>query len=431
MPNDCISIIAEHEDRFQGKYTHITTIKPEIPATIRQDITRNISTIILDFQDELAYAAESWPTTNNWTSVVLYNMMLRTVALLSGRAFVGLPLCRNEGWLQASMGYTVDCISIRDQLHTWNPILRPIIGPFLPGVRSVRGHLRFAADLMAPLITQVLQQDISRGNQDVGGYESGKSEVRSTFISWLLRHLSEELRTPERVGLDQMLVSFAAIHTTTMALTKVVWELAKRPEYIEPLRAEIHEVLGNRWSEACSGASFVDKEALSKLSKLDSFIKEVQRWCPSSFVTPSRRVMKPIKLSNDIQLPKGTSIAFPAHAIHMSETTAKLSPKTSSEVVNLSPRLFDGFRYSKLRSIKGQESQHQAATTGFDYLVFSHGKHACPGRFFAVYEIKIILMELLTNYDFRLEDGKPGPEFVGIGTETRLDTKACLKMRKR
>uniref|UniRef100_A0A0D2Y390 Uncharacterized protein n=1 Tax=Fusarium oxysporum (strain Fo5176) TaxID=660025 RepID=A0A0D2Y390_FUSOF len=29
-----------------------------------------------------------------------------------------------------------------------------------------------------------------------------------------------------------------------MALTKVIWELAKQPEYIEPLRAEMHDVFG-------------------------------------------------------------------------------------------------------------------------------------------------------------------------------------------
>ncbi|CAG1989479.1 unnamed protein product [Fusarium graminearum] len=77
------------------------------------------------------------------------------------------------------------------------------------------------------------------------------------------------------------------------------------------------------------------------------------------------------------------------------------------------------------------ESQYQAATTSPDYLIFNYGKHACLGRFFAICEIKMILIELLIKYDFRLEDGKPGPELVCIGIETRLDTKACLEIRRR
>jgi hypothetical protein len=297
MPNEGISIITEHEDKFQGKYTHITTIRPEIPATIRQDVTRNMPSIILDFQVELAYASEQWPRTSNWTSIPLYEMMLKTVALLSGRAFVGLPLCRDQAWLQASIGYTVDCISIRDQLHTWSPILRPLVGTFLPSVRSVRRHLRFAATIMAPLISQALQEDVQQPQTDA--LPTDQTEGRGTFISWLLRHLPEELRTPEQVGLDQMLVSFAAIHTTSkryepqcslpvsdlvpltaMALTKVIWELAKRPEYVEPLRAEMHDVFG---PEVGTTAICINKDALSRLQKLDGFIREVQRWCPSTF----------------------------------------------------------------------------------------------------------------------------------------------------
>ncbi|KAI6774711.1 hypothetical protein HG530_001469 [Fusarium avenaceum] len=278
MPNESISIIAEHEDKFQGKYTHITTIKPEIPATIRRELTRNMPNIILDLLDELVYASEQWPRTGNWTSVPLYEMMLRTVALLSGRAFVGLPLCRNQGWLQASIGYTVQCVSIRDQLYNWSPVLRPIIGPFLPSVRSVRRHLRFAAEIMAPLISQALQEDQKQHQADAPLADQNKG--RGTFISWLLHHLPEELRTPEQVGLDQMLVSFAAIHTTSMALTKVVWELIKRPEYIEPLRAEMHDVFG---PDASTTEISINKQSLSRLHKLDSFIREVQRWCPSTF----------------------------------------------------------------------------------------------------------------------------------------------------
>ncbi|KAF4956798.1 hypothetical protein FGADI_3580 [Fusarium gaditjirri] len=424
MPNDCISIIAEHEDRFQGKYTHITTIRPEIPATIRQDLTRNMPNIILDFQNELAYASKQWPKTSNWTSVPLYEMMLRTVALLSGRAFVGLPLCRDQDWLQASIGYTVDCISIRDQLHTWSPILRPFIGPLLPSVRSVRRHLRFAARIMAPMISQVLQD----GKQvQTDALPADQIECKGTFISWLLRHLPEGLRTPEQVGLDQMLVSFAAIHTTitqtAMALTKVVWELAKRPEYIEPLRAEMHHVLG---SEADIRASRVGKDALYKLQKLDSFIKEVQRWCPSSFgkfrtrirvdevlttcsshskqtrhevndtikwyYVTERDFYRVSRSCNPVQFSLPHSVVPYSLSDSMSEKTPTFSPDFSSELVNPSPQIFDGFRYSNLRSIKGQESHHQAATTGPDYLVFNHGKHACPGRFFAIYsDITIVL----------------------------------------
>jgi gliotoxin biosynthesis cytochrome P450 monooxygenase len=52
----------------------------------------------------------------------------------------------------------------------------------------------------------------------------------------------------------------------------------------------------------------------------------------------------------------------------------------------------------------GKDNRHQFATAASDSLVFGYGNHTCPGRFFASNEIKIILVELLMNWDFRLKD---------------------------
>lgn len=53
--------------------------------------------------------------------------------------------------------------------------------------------------------------------------------------------------------------------------------------------------------------------------------------------------------------------------------------------------------------------KHQAATTGPDAFNFGHGPNACPGRFFAVYMIKCIMIEFLLNYDIRLRSGATRP----------------------
>lgn len=36
---------------------------------------------------------------------------------------------------------------------------------------------------------------------------------------------------------------------------------------------------------------------------------------------------------------------------------------------------------------------------------FGYGRHACPGRFFAANEIKLILARILVDYDIRMPDG--------------------------
>jgi len=51
-------------------------------------------------------------------------------------------------------------------------------------------------------------------------------------------------------------------------------------------------------------------------------------------------------------------------------------------------------------------------STSAQFLPFSHGRHACPGRFFAAAEIKIMLAYMLRTYDMKLVDGVRPPDVV-------------------
>lgn len=39
-------------------------------------------------------------------------------------------------------------------------------------------------------------------------------------------------------------------------------------------------------------------------------------------------------------------------------------------------------------------------------LNFGYGRHACPGRFFATNEIKMVLARLILEYDIKMPDGQ-------------------------
>jgi cytochrome P450 len=64
-------------------------------------------------------------------------------------------------------------------------------------------------------------------------------------------------------------------------------------------------------------------------------------------------------------------------------------------------------------------------------LNFGHGNHACPGRFFASNEIKIVLIELLRNWDFRFLERKGRPENVLRGLVCGPDTKGMMELRRK
>lgn len=41
------------------------------------------------------------------------------------------------------------------------------------------------------------------------------------------------------------------------------------------------------------------------------------------------------------------------------------------------------------------------------FLAWGHGRHACPGRFFATYLMKIMLAHVLVHYDVKAHGPKP------------------------
>ena len=76
-----------------------------------------------------------------------------------------------------------------------------------------------------------------------------------------------------------------------MAVWHVMFDLACRPEYIQPLRDEIDKVIAEDGQDVGEeGFPKLKKTSMTKLRKLDSFLKESQRLSPpalSTFHTPA------------------------------------------------------------------------------------------------------------------------------------------------
>lgn len=73
------------------------------------------------------------------------------------------------------------------------------------------------------------------------------------------------------------------------------------------------------------------------------------------------------------------------------------------------PEAFDPWRFYKMRQT-GDPTKFHFATVSNDSTNFGAGFHACPGRFFVAHELKIILSELLMNYDMKLAKGTERPK---------------------
>ncbi|EHK98539.1 putative Ent-kaurene oxidase [Glarea lozoyensis 74030] len=234
-------------------------------------------------------------------------------------------------------------------------------------------------------------------------------EEQSAFTGWVLKYTKDsEKRDPAVLALNQIVLSFAAIHTSGMAVTHCLYDLAARPEYIQPLREEIEKVIAeDGYEDDGDGIKKLKKSSLPRLRKLDSFMKESQRHAPAGLFGNTRVVVKPLHLSTGHTIPPGTKIAYNLWATQMSTSSLSMSPTYNPPNYH-APAEFDGFRFSNLRAMEGKENKHQFVSTAPDSLSFGHGNHACPGRFFASNEIKVILIEVLRTYDLRLKGDVEG-----------------------
>ncbi|TGO78591.1 hypothetical protein BELL_0061g00150 [Botrytis elliptica] len=256
-----------------------------------------------------------------------------------------------------------------------------ILGYLLPSSWRGANYVRRAKKLLVP---EIIRRREER--------EFDAKAQSDNLLSWMMEIATPDESNPSDLAHLEVVMSLASIHTSQMNAVHVLYDLAAQSEYVEPLRNEILEVIQedgpwNTWQ----------KTAFSKLKKLDSFMRESQRFNPPSLLSYHRVMREGYTLSDGFHIPKNAHISMAVNSIQN-------DPDTTS-----SPEQFDGFRYYKLRQKPGENHLHQFATTQNNILNFGHGKHACPGRFFASLEIKNILVRLIMDYDWKLPDGKGRP----------------------
>jgi len=128
-----------------------------------------------------------------------------------------------------------------------------------------------------------------------------------------------------------------------------------------------------------------------------------------------RIVREPFTFSDGTYLPKGAYVAVPTYAIHSDGSNYP------------DPTSFVPFRFVDKAKTTGHKVDITATST--EFLEFGHGRHACPGRFFAATELKLMLALIVMKYDVKLE--APRPEKRWFLTSSKTDLNAGVLFRKR
>ena len=173
-------------------------------------------------------------------------------------------------------------------------------------------------------------------------------------------------------------------------------DLAVHPEWREKCKKEIRELLSNHLGETLPGTFHESFGALpvsaweDELPVLDACIKETMRNLMSSMITIRRNRLEEIKIG-DQTVKQGDFILYPAADVHM-------NPEYYPE-----PHKYDPGRWLRPDPIP---------EAIYPFVGWGAGRHPCTGMKVAKLEMKLILVLLLTRYEYDLvdKDGKfPDP----------------------
>ncbi|KAJ0383345.1 hypothetical protein COL922a_010684, partial [Colletotrichum nupharicola] len=219
---------------FEGKYTTMGSRSTLHPRVVKAQLNHHLE----------------------WTPVPVVEVLTQIVARVSSCMFGGTTLSHNKEWVQSSIQFAIDGFIGAQKLKKYPEFLKPVVARFIPEIQNIANHYAAAEAAAIPLL---------EARQRTG-------EKAMDLLYWMAEQAKGEEKDLKFLASILLKVSFAAIHTSAAAPAQLVYDLCERPEIIEPLRQEVIN---------CTGSDgFIDKSGFLKMNKMDSFMKESQRFNP-------------------------------------------------------------------------------------------------------------------------------------------------------
>ena len=416
-------------------FTHKNILRdPYHEHVIHKYLPRKLTAFVPDLQDEVAVGFdEAWGTnTTEWKEVKLYESVMVMISHAVNRMIVGLPLCRNDGFLSANRGFAM-AISGASLLISYTPAwLKPIFGRLftLPGTM----YYRRCAKHTIPLITE-RKANFERQKQD----PDFKWEPPNDFISWTIMLAEAENRrdeaTIDMISRRLMPIEFASIHTSSISIALCLLDLISSDPadgYLDAIREEAVTALSQnqgQWTKA----------GLAQCHLADSALRESMR--VSNFMTRNvvRKVMPRDGITHPTEkwhAPRGTHVGFDMHNV---QHDPLIYPNPESyEAFRFAPQVeahSDGEAKNFGETGKASDNASGAqrntglVTTSDIWFPFGRGKHTCPGRYLIAAEIKMFLAYMTMNYD--IEPLKTRPKNLVMPNMQLPDANATIRVRRK
>ncbi|BAT53018.1 cytochrome P450 [Nostoc sp. NIES-3756] len=232
------------------------------------------------------------------------------------------------------------------------------LGPLTPWGRFIRRRQQ---------LDELLYQEIRERRQ--------KSEANGEDILSLLLSARDENGQPMtdvELRDELMTMLFAGHETTAIALSWALYWIHYVPEVCEKLLQELNSI----------DVANADPMAITQLPYLNAVCSETLRITPVAFFTFPRVLKQPMKFMG-YNLPKGMMIA---PCVHLTHHRSDIYPEPK--------------RFKPERFLERQFSP-------YEFIPFGGGNRRCLGMAFALFEMKLVLATILSQYSLELLDKVP------------------------
>ncbi|KAF2726748.1 cytochrome P450 [Polyplosphaeria fusca] len=335
---------------------------------------------------------------DGWTALSTFLLSKAVVEESNARIILGKTIGNQRECVDAALRYVGDVVVAAEIARQFPTFLTPIIAPT---IMRWSGAMSKLVKFISPVVEERKKLQ-AKGLADMSG------EHRDC-IQWTL----EASKTPAQRATPRVVavligLLLASSHQMSMTLTYVLYSLCQHPEYIPELRSEM---------EASLNAD--PDDPFKRLYLLESFLMEVARLNPPDALVVQRKVKKTVKLPSGAVIPPNNLIAVPQQA--MARNPA-LFPE---------PDTFDGRRFlPENEHIRATQAVTKLTDVKYSYMYWGPPRKPCPGRWYASYTLKAVLVHILMNYDFKQENEKARKYFLWTTAILPLPTTRIL-FRKR
>jgi cytochrome P450 len=347
---DLIPLIGDGLLTIDG-LAHKTARRIMLPAFHHEQVAATVDTMVEEIERDVA----AWG--DGETRIDVYDWTRHLALRIAMRALLGLDPDSTAGghdpaeeW-EAALGY-----------YGYDLFVQSLRGPFTPWARMIKGHRR---------LTELVTREIAARRRG-----DGAATERGGIVSMLMkaRDADGEPLSDEAIRDHVLTLLFAGHDTTTATITFMLYELARNPHELPPLREELDAVLDGRLPTA--------EDLARNLPRLEMAVDETLRLYPPAWIGP-RRSVEPFEFDGH-RVPGGVHVNYCSWASHR-------IPDVFPDPDAFVPDRFAPEEKAKLP--KGA------------YVPFGGGSRTCIGMRFGQMEVKAIAAILLQRFDFGLQRG--------------------------